>query len=162
MDVEYEPVAVNESERLKATTARRRILPSTLFTPKFYYGALFVFVIFIIISCSILLFGNKRSFDIVLLGDSLVSITNRDYGLCPKIQQTLRDNYRDYYNIRVSCTGVGGNCALDLKNRVQHDVLSRPSTGLFAGSSPPPNAVVSIHKYKHDIILYILTKNIHL
>lgn len=88
---------------------------------------------------------KKQPFTVELFGDSLVSKTDTDWQLRSMILQRLLAKHKDQYDINIVASGHGGHRVLDLRNRLQRDVLNRRRAGglLPWSTLPPPDAVVS-------------------
>lgn len=79
--------------------------------------------------------------EVALFGDSLVANTNRDYHIVRSIESQLSTLHPDT-TIYVYGSGIGGNRILDLKNRMNTDVLDRSSWKSLVTGRTAPDALV--------------------
>lgn len=108
---------------------------------------LLVCVIAISVSVENYIRSHERSpLEIVLFGDSLISNTNSDYGLCRNLESRLESLHKDR-DVVVGCYGAGGRRANDLRMSMNDEVLARPASLLYGWLNsryvlPPPQAVI--------------------
>jgi len=81
----------------------------------------------------------KPQREIMLFGDSLIGVSEREFGISDQLERDIMKKEKKF-EVIVKTSGVGGNKAADLLRRVDSDVLSRRDDD--GGSLPPPDAVI--------------------